>query len=104
MRHNSRGPSDWLVPILFRVRNVNCSTTVQTSVALTGKDVFLTYPTTSVEVSGEPAVFLLSKDTLDIYLGPCSLLLDSLHAADRHNKIKNTENPLGRFSWARTRN
>lgn len=27
VQRNSQGPSDWLVPILFRVKKVNCSTT-----------------------------------------------------------------------------
>lgn len=54
VQRNSQGSSDRLIPILFRVKNVNCNTNFQTSVALTSKTVFLTYPMTGVEVYGEP--------------------------------------------------
>lgn len=65
VQHSSQSPSDCLVPILFRIRKVDCSTNFQTSVALTNKTVFLTYPVTNVEVPGELAMgkfFLPLKD------------------------------------------
>lgn len=62
VQHDSQSPSDWLIPILFRVRKANCSTNFQTSVALTNKNVFLTYPVTNAEVPSELAVFLPPKD------------------------------------------
>ena len=50
------------MPILFRVRIANCGTNFQTSVALTNKNVFLTYPVTNLEVPSELAVFFPPKD------------------------------------------
>lgn len=62
VQHNSQNPSDWLVPILFRVRKVNCSTNFRTTVALINKNVLLTYPVPNVKVLGELVVFLPPKD------------------------------------------
>lgn len=97
LAYNSQVLSHWLVPILARVRKVNCSTSVQTSMALTNSTVFLTYPVSNVEVLGELKVFLPSKDTL------CwSLLLDLLQAIGKRGKREHG-GCHGRFPWARPR-
>lgn len=95
VQHDSQGP-DWLIPILFRVRKANCSTNFQTSVALTNKNVFLTYPVTNAEVPSELAVFLPPKDAgLGLAAFRWTLCLQLQICEERE-----CGGPHGEFSWA----